>query len=392
MTEVLPDAPRTEITRRIRRVSDRLSAGLPATVPGGWPPGFSTIAPLLLARIAGEGRTIATLIGRGHELDAQMVVRSMLEHVTLVAWLAIQPATPGPEDAADRQPRTPEEKTRWWVADQCRRDQRDLEDYQKLIRDLDADVRANIKAVKTEMRDELGWGELPRLRPMAKDVDAAWGGKLSGWARAEPREAAFPFTVQGLYLTLYSAGNRSTHPSLGQLMHTFLERTPEDAPQARVMAEPLIDRVSPIVSISAFLLLYACGIAEHLYGGPVLDDALRDLDRYDVVRGPGLLLKQVGEVLDGEPARKFGTSGALPVRVEKSGETTTVVVITHDGWERFVHAPGPMWTYDDSQGVVVQAGRLEFDDAAGARIARFRERLRIASWERLADDWPDSAP
>jgi hypothetical protein len=279
---VLPDAPRTEITGRIRRVSDRLNAGLPATVPDGWPPVFTTIAPLLLARIAGEGRTIATLIGRRHELDAQMVVRSMLEHLTLVAWLAIQPETPGPEDGpgaehgTGRPPRSRDEKTKWWAADQCRRDQRHLEDQQKLIGDIDSDVRARIKTVKAEMKNEFGWGELPKLRPMAKEVDAAWGGKLPGWARAGPREPAFPLTVEGLYLTLYTAGNRSTHPSLGQLMGTFLESTPENGRQARLVAEPLTDRVSPLVSISAYLLLYACGIAEHLYGGAVLDDALRD--------------------------------------------------------------------------------------------------------------------
>jgi hypothetical protein len=80
------------------------------------------------------------------------------------------------------------------------------------------------------------------------------------------------------------------------------------------------------------------------------------------------------------------------VRVERSGETTTVVVITPDGWERIVHDLRPLWTYDDSQGAAVQAGRLELDDAVAAHIARFRKRLEAANWERLPVDWPDDAP
>jgi len=395
VSAMLLDAPRTEITRRIRCVADHLAGSLPTTVPGEFPLGFATVAPLLLARIAGQGRTTATLIGRRHELDAQMLMRSMLEHLTLVAWLAIEPepTTEGQVKVAARSARTPEEKTKWWVADQYRRDERHLQAQHRLIAELEADVRADIKIVKKEMHEELGWGEPPKLEVMTEEVDAAWGGRLPGWARAGPREASFPSTVQGFYVTLYAAGSRSTHPGLGHLMATFLERNPADGARARLVAEPVNDRVSPLVSIVAYLLLYAAAIAEHLYGGTVLDDALRDLDRFDIVRGPELLLKQVNELLDEDGSlRRFGMADGLPVRIEQNGGITTVVFITPSGWERIVHEPGPLWLYDDSRGASFRVGRLEIDETVAAHIARFRDRLATASWDDAQHEWPDAAP
>ena len=389
---MLPDAPRAEIADRIRRVAARLGASLPTTVPDEWPPGFSTIAPVLLARIAGQGRTTATLIGRRHELDAQMVMRSMLEHLTLVAWLAIEPAATASGDAASH--RTRDQKTRWWVADQGRQDQRHQEQWHLLIRELDDDAWAEIKRFKDEMQEEVAWGLPPKVEPMAKEVDAAWGGRLAGWASVQPREPAMLFTVQGMYRTLYTAGSRSTHPGVGQLMRTFLERDAELGAERRVrlVAEPVVDRVAPIVSIVAYLMLYAAAVAEHLYGGAVLDDSLRELDRFDVVRGPSLLLNEVAELLEGGPTRRLGTAGAMPVSVEKQGATTTVVLITSSGWERIVHAPGPVWTYDDSRGATVRAGRLDIDEAVARHIASFRTRLATADWERERSEWPDDAP
>src|SRR4051794_35233470 len=94
---MLPDASRAEIVDRTRLVADVLERALPRTVWNEVPHRFNTIAPLLLARIAGQGRTVATLLEQGHELDARMVMRSAFEHLTLVAWLAIDP----PELPAD---------------------------------------------------------------------------------------------------------------------------------------------------------------------------------------------------------------------------------------------------------------------------------------------------
>src|SRR4051794_6205473 len=126
---MLPEDPRTEIVDKTRRVADLLDASLPEVVSTEWPPPFDTIARLLLRRVAGQGRSLATLIAAGHEVDARMIMRSALEHLTLVAWLSIDP-NDLPESVAGARKwkaKSRAANTLWWVADQFRRDQRRAE-------------------------------------------------------------------------------------------------------------------------------------------------------------------------------------------------------------------------------------------------------------------------
>jgi hypothetical protein len=100
----------------------RAEGGVPSIVPNVPVFGFDTVTALLVGRVASQGRSFATLLERGHELDARMMMRSALEHLTLLAWLAIDPLElPVAVQSSRRwRARNRDENVQWWLADQIR--------------------------------------------------------------------------------------------------------------------------------------------------------------------------------------------------------------------------------------------------------------------------------
>lgn len=393
------NAPRDDVVRRIRALADLIERELPETVWNEVPHRWSTVSVLLLARIAGQGRTVATMLEAGHELDARMVMRSTFEHLTLLAWMAIDPSKLPSEATTVRgwRARNPQDNALWWVADQTRRHQRRREKQHVLIGDmLDDEVKKSIRVAKKLLEEPRSWGELPSVEQMATEVDECWGGRLPGWARAEPREPAFPFTVRGLYWMLHTAGSSSTHPGLGVLLGTFIEEVPEDAHVGRVTPERKGEKVDPFGSITAYLLLYAVGIAQHVRGGPDVDEALHLLGRFDDVRGPDLLLECSETLLGGRDGRRYGRANGQPLSIERRDGIRTFVVIETRGWLRLRHESGPTWTWDGYELDPVACGPLQLTGPVTQCIRTIRELLQLAEWAETdrdrPEEWPDGAP
>jgi hypothetical protein len=69
---------------------------------------------------------------------------------------------------------------------------------------------------------------------------------------------------------------------------------------------------------SPYLMLYALAIGERVSVITGLDDALRILDRFDDVRGPGLLLVAITQILSGEDGRRYAPEATGIISVERA--------------------------------------------------------------------------
>ncbi|HEX8205658.1 MAG TPA: DUF5677 domain-containing protein, partial [Solirubrobacteraceae bacterium] len=298
------DAPRGEIVERLRGVATLIERHLPKQVPAGtfllpW----ETVAPTLLARIAGQGRSIATLIEASHEIDSVIVMRSMLEHVTLFAWLAITPDDPSRRWKA----RNPDLNTEWWMVDQANREKRLTERRQQWLGLIDENLRESIRRGKVILKNiDTPAGGFPVVEEMAEEIDARWGGKLTGWPDAQPQTVEFVSTARGNYWTLYTHGNSSTHPNYGTIRQ-FLRPLPYfDGERATVTPEAPTGQVDVFAAIAGFLMTAATSIADEVLGWNVHDPAMRLLGRYDQALAPRDLTRLIVTNLQGRDGVSYG--------------------------------------------------------------------------------------
>ena len=115
---VRPDSSRSEIAADLDALASLIRGHLPRRVDANalmltW----ETTSALLLARIARQSESIGLLIRHAHDSDATAVARSLLEHLTLFAWLAIEPD----DESRAWKARNPADNTLWWMASQVRR-------------------------------------------------------------------------------------------------------------------------------------------------------------------------------------------------------------------------------------------------------------------------------
>lgn len=387
---LLPSTPRPEVAARTRDLADLVERSLPSRVRAAPPDDFQTVSVLLLARLAGLARSVATMLEAQHELDAWMLMRAAVEHMTLLAWLAIDPlSNAGGTEIQAAALRTSEEKTRWWIADQISREQRAMGHAIAEFPQLDsAEFLADVNRASAYLATERNWGPIPTTRKLAALADAHWGGSLDGWPDASPGDASYGSTLRGFYRTLYQAGNSSAHPHIGVLASRFTQRV--DAKTTMLRVEQPGDEVDPLAAITAYVVLYAVGVAESALGWKCLDDALRILGRWQDVRGPGeLLLRRVHKAL-GE-GRHYGSTEGQFIKVEFYGDTTAVVLVSVDEWVRLRHAPGPRWTLDDSSRTSTVYERSGLTGEITQQMAALDRAMQHATW--LEDDplpggWP----
>lgn len=383
-----PDTPRSEIVIQTRRPAAAIHESAYRRVTFTMPPSFEPVAAMLLARLAGLGDSVAALLAAGCDLDARLAMRSSLEHLTLLAWLAIDTA----EMTEDRRGKVvtatnPDANTAWWFADQLRRDQRSGERrHQVGVVEIGAEWRDAVRAAKSLMKQH-NRGKFPSVEAMAKEADAAWGDRLAGWPGADAPVLAL--TLQRMYWTLYQVGSASVHPGLGVLLNTFLQDA--DGHGAEVVRARADDQVDLFAGVTAYLLLYAAAIAQRFYGGTVLDDALRALDRFDVVAGPARLLERIDHALDATDGRRSGVTGGSPISVERLGKRRTVVVVADDGWTSIAHGPESVWIIDGSDRLPVAYERSAIDGPVAATIRDFRLLVEAADWQQTPE-WPGGVP
>ena len=122
---VRPDSSRSEIAADLNALASLIRGHLPRRVDANtlmlnW----ETMSALLLARIARQSESIGLLIRHGPDSDATAVARSLLEHLTLFAWLVIEPD----DESRAWRARNPADNTLWWMASQIRREKNNLEE------------------------------------------------------------------------------------------------------------------------------------------------------------------------------------------------------------------------------------------------------------------------
>lgn len=392
----MPDAPRSDLVERLGALAALVEDALPSHVAVGLSSNFESVATLLLARLAGLCRSVAELVEAGRDLDAGMLMRGALEHVTLLAWLAIEPdGLPSDARAArDWSARGREDSARWWMAHQFRGD---VERAGRLAQGFPKyhDERAHQEAwnsVRATFAAELAWGRLPRLTDMAAEADAVWGGHLAGWPASDPGKPGYDATLRGFNQLLQQLGNTSAHPHLGALTDAFT-----DAPNAGDTAPLHVEQPSASAAVpvatTAYLMLYAISVAQHALGWSCVDDALDVLGRFADVRHPGMLLAAAAVALDHEDGQRYGTAANVgSIHVARSGDETTVVLVADGTWHRAKYTPGSFWTFEDGRGsAVATPGRHEMTGEVIERIATMLHAVVAADWlsqgER-PDDWP----
>jgi hypothetical protein len=179
----MPTASRAEVCARTRELAGLVERSLDGQfdVP---PYDFASVAKLILIRLAGLARSSATLLEQGAELDARMVMRSAVEHLTLLSWLAIDAQElidDDPRAARIEKAQNPQTNTRWWISAQMLADQRRADYLEKEIEGtLDDELRAGFEASAQLFKTERTWGRFPKVHEMAPEADARWGGEIDG--------------------------------------------------------------------------------------------------------------------------------------------------------------------------------------------------------------------
>ncbi len=397
---LLPDAPRPDLVERLRELAGIVDEALPTHVAVGIPYDFSAVAALLLARLASSSRSVADLLNAGRDLDAGMLMRGALEHVTLLAWLAIDPAELEPEPCAARDwlARGPDDNTRWWVANQFDKDIRRARRIASGFpaRHNEREHQDTLSYVRETFAVELGWGRLPNIDAMAAEADGCWGGRLAGWPDAEPGEPGYDSTLRGFNQILYEIGNTSAHPHLGVLTSTFTDE-PTAGRTAPLHAEIPSASAQVPVATTAYLMIYGLSVAEHALGWSCIDQALGVLGRFADVRHPGMLLDAVTVILGGVDGRRFGTTReGESILVARSGHETTVVLVANGTWHKVHHAPGPAWSLEDGLGTALAlAGRHEMTGDVVKHITAMLVAAQSADWfpgNEPPENWPPDIP
>lgn len=355
---------------------------------------WDTTAATLLARIAEQGNTIAVLVEGRHELDAEMVMRSLLEHTTLFAWLAITPD----DNSRDWKARDPEQNTLWWMIDQYEREKKLTEDQETWLGGvLDEPMRQALRTMKKRVNALPSRGEFPSVRMQAAEVDGHWAPRLDGWYRSEPKTPGFAITFRGHYWTLYTRGSTSVHPDWGAIRR-FL-RPPSRSGYQRHYLEPeeTGEDVGVFAKIAPYLMADAIAVADAALGWQAYDDALRVLGRWEEVRAPGLLAAGIRMLLGGQDGRQYGRAGSQLVSVEMTeGEVAIVVIEDASNWTRLSHRSGTHeWKLVNEHEEEITPGAIGANMELGPAVMMRVELLAEAEWLSGADkpsDWPDSAP
>lgn len=393
--QMRPETPRREIVRIMRVLAELMERALPRRVRADdiflpW----QTTSATLLARIARQGRTIALLLDSGHDLDAEMVMRSLLEHTTLFAWLAITPDDPSRQWRA----REPDQNTLWWMIDQYRREKKLTEDQHTWLGGLlDDQMRSALRAMKQRVNAVPDRGQFPSVEEMATEVDAHWAPRLAGWQRAAPRTPGFAVTFRGHYWTLYTRGSSSVHPDYGAIRRFLRPPMRSGYQRHYLVPEDRGEQVDVVLSLTVFLMADALAVADAVLGWSTYDEALRVLGRWDEVRAPALLAGTIATLLNGQAGRHYGEALGSLVSVEMTAELLGIIVVDGGGWTRLTNQLGTnTWTLEDERRAPVSVGEWGPGLELGPQVLPRMELLARTEWSDprtlRPNTWPAEVP
>lgn len=354
---------------------------------------YEAIAAMFMSRVADQAQTLAVMIDAARDTDARMVVRSMLEHVILVSWMSIDldELEADARDAGKWTATEPDANARWWSADQLRRDKRRIEAQITVFGLMPApEVREAMKVIDKPVKDAYR-GNLPNLETQAREADRAWGGRLLGWPSEAANTEAGRSGLHAMYHSVYQLGSSSVHPDLSELQsYLAITELPGQASLRPVAAHEL--RVDSAASIAAFVLVYGTAVVQHRLGWPDHDETLRVLGRFDVVRGPGLMLDLARQIANGSRVYATATDGGL-ISVQADSKRVRVVLVGRAGWIALRRHPRG-WELARSGEKTITAKPRDVEGPVSDAIARMRAEMKDASgWTTARPDrWPATVP
>ncbi len=149
-----------------------------------WP----LVGPALIARATGTQEAILALLPLDREADADVLLRSLYEHVTTFAWLAVDPG----EDRMSR-----------WLKSDCKSRLRTDRDCRKVgVELLAQEKRREFEETVANLPKEM-----PDLLGRAEGADEHWEGRIRGLRGSSPT------SFRGLYAMAYRRLTDYAHPS-----------------------------------------------------------------------------------------------------------------------------------------------------------------------------------
>lgn len=157
---------------------------------------------MLLARSAGTLRSIERLDPGARTLDASALLRTLFDHVTLFAWVAINP---------------PEHIQRW-IASGAKHNLNEHKAWKPYgITLLDANAEQETIQLAASARG------MPNIAQRAAEADDYWISRIPGIAPKHQSQSVSSF--RSLYRTVFQLGSVATHPNVAQASH-FVKESP----------------------------------------------------------------------------------------------------------------------------------------------------------------------
>lgn len=199
------------------------------------------VGTLLLVRMAQVARAIATLARAGHPTEAFVLVRSLYEHMVVLAWVCV----------------SPEERAGLWIGASHKRG---LTLYREAQRyGLGALSDAQVASMKESATS------LPPVQAMAHGVDAFWPDHIPGfrsWISGTHQDNVL--TVAGLYTAVYRSASALAHGEGGGIQGIVAEDE-----QGRPLITLGTDPVERLVPLAVPLFAMGLQVYEYRFGRPV---------------------------------------------------------------------------------------------------------------------------
>lgn len=252
LDDITPD----EVDFALTRLAQLVEGELPASFEAG--EGQARyVATLLLVRMAQVARAIGTLVRAGHPTEAFVLLRSLYEHMVVLAWVCV----------------SPEERAARWIGAAHKRGLTLFHESQ----------RYGLGALSDEQVASLeeSAASIPKVQPMAHEVDGFWPEHIPGfraWISGVHEDNVL--TVAGLYTVIYRNASALAHGEGGGIQGI----TAEDE-RGRPVIMLGTDPVADLVGLAVPLFVMGLQVYEYRFERPAGGAAEEILVRF--VHGTG---------------------------------------------------------------------------------------------------------
>lgn len=235
LDDITPNEVDAALSQLARLVEDELPVAFEAGEGGA-----RYVCTLLLVRMAQVARAIGTLARTGHPTEAFVLVRSLYEHMVVLAWVCV----------------APEERAGRWIGAAHKRGL-------TLYREAQRYGLGGLSDAQVASMEESATS-LPPVQAMAHGVDAFWPDHIPGfrsWISGTHEENVL--TVAGLYTAVYRSASALAHGEGGGIQGIVAEDE-----QGRPIITLGTDPVARLVSFAVPLFVMGLQVYEYRFGRP----------------------------------------------------------------------------------------------------------------------------